>query len=670
MTTAENTFTRQDGFNMLADYFPEETIKPEFEPIAEAPRYRPVRSEIDPDTTKNWFRRVLPVLLTHKYLIIISLSMSFLSMIINIAVPALVGKAIDTGLVEKTRSIIPYVILLIGLGISHGILLYVSRYTHSKLTYSLDYDLRTLAYNHLTKLSFSFYDRMQSGQLISRANSDIQAIERFLTAAPNIFQTILTFVSAISYMVTMHVTLTIVTMLTLPGVYMLSSRMRRVMFPLSWLMQARTAEVTTIADENINGVRVVKSFAAEERQIKLLAMAAERLRWSRVETVKLRARFMPLIGALPQVGTALILLYGGFLIIEGELTIGMLVAFNSYVMMVTMPFRTFANFLMQYERARASAQRIYEVLDEKSEIVESQDATDLVNAKGKIEFQNVTFGYNKDSTILKGFDLKIQPGEAVAIVGRTGSGKTTITRLLTRFYDVNEGAVCIDGHDIRDLTLVSLRASIGTVLDEPFLFSTSIRENIAYGRPNASLEDIILAAKAASAHEFICDLPDGYDTIIGERGYTLSGGQRQRIAIARTLLVNPRILVLDDATSSVDVQVEAEIHNTLKTLMKDRTTIVIAHRLSTILLAERVVLIEGGKIIASGTHAELMWSEPRYVEVLARAEEEKTITSEDIIQEMPEIKTSLKSLKIESSIDLIPVEPNNLNAGDDYGGSS
>lgn len=653
MTTADATIKQQDRLNIITDYFPGEAVKPEFEPIGVTPHYRPAKGKFDSDRTKNWFWRIFPILYSHRILVIVSLSMSFVMMLIGIIIPALtasviddallgvatpdriqnvirsIAYAIDSALFAETNLLLAYVFLIVGLGVVSGILSFGSAYTHARLTYSIDYDLRTIIYNHLTKLSFSFFDKSQSGQIISRSNSDIQAVEWFLTGAPNIFQTVVMFGLALSYMLTMHAGLTLVAMLSLPGVYVLSARMRRVMYPLSWLNQSRVAEVTTIADENINGVRVVKSFAAEKRQIKLFADAAESLRWARVEDVKLQARFQPLIGALPLIGLTLILLYGGYLVMEGELTIGSLLAFNTYVMMVAMPARMFAMFLMQYERARASARRIYEILDERSEIVESPDPVDLVDPQGKIEFRKVDFRYHQSPSILKDFNLTIMPGEAVAIVGRTGSGKSTITRLLSRFYDVSDGAVCIDGHDVRDLSVVSLRAGIGMVLDEPFLFSTSVRENIAYGRPDATHDEVIQAAKSASAHEFICDLPEGYDSVIGERGYTLSGGQRQRIAIARTLLINPRILVLDDATSSIDVQVEAEIHKALKSLMKDRTAIVIAHRLSTILLADRVVLVDGGRIAASGTHSELMLAEPRYVEVLARAEEESEMADKE-----------------------------------------
>jgi ATP-binding cassette subfamily B protein len=290
--------------------------------------------------------------------------------------------------------------------------------------------------------------------------------------------------------------------------------------------------------------------------------------------------------------------------------------------MLQMPFRFLGFFLMLGQRAAASAERIYEILDEQPEIVDRPDAVDLVDPEGAIEFRDVTFAYGDGEPVLDHFDLRIEPGEAVAIVGRTGSGKSTVARLLPRFYDVDDGAVLVDGHDVRDLTVLSLRSQVGLVLDEPFLFSVSVRDNIAYGRPDATLDEVKAAAAAAQADEFIDRLPDTYDTIVGERGYDLSGGQLQRIAIARTLLVNPRLLVLDDATSAIDVKVEAEIHDALVNLMTDRTTIVIAHRLSTINLADRVVLIEGSRIVASGTHRELMTTEPRYAQVLARAEEE------------------------------------------------
>jgi ATP-binding cassette subfamily B protein len=399
-------------------------------------------------------------------------------------------------------------------------------------------------------------------------------------------------------------------------------RMRRQMFPVSWLIQARLAEVATIVDENINGVRVVKSFAAEQRELNTLELAADKLQWSYVRDADLRARFTPVVQNLPQVGMAFVLLLGGYLVIHGHLGVGAILAFSAYIVMLQAPFQMLGMLVMLGQRAAASAGRIYEVLDEEPDVVDAPDAVVLSHSRGDVELEGVDFAYGQDAPlVLNGLNLHLRPGETVAMVGRTASGKTTVARLLSRFYDVTAGSVKIDGHDVRDVTIESLRSQIGVVLDEPFLFSMSIADNIAYGRPHAPIEEIQAAARAAGAEEFIMQLPRGYDTIIGERGYTLSGGQRQRVAIARTLLVNPPILVLDDATSAVDVQVEQGIHEALKTLMQGRTTLIVAHRLSTIGLADRVVLLEHGQIVADGTHAELLESSQLYAEVLAQAED-------------------------------------------------
>jgi ATP-binding cassette subfamily B protein len=317
------------------------------------------------------------------------------------------------------------------------------------------------------------------------------------------------------------------------------------------------------------------------------------------------------------------LLFGGYMVIHGHLGIGAILAFNSYLLMLQAPFMMLGMLIMMGQRAAASADRIYEILDEQPTVTDAPDAIDLRQSRGDIRFTHVDFSYNQDDErlVLADLNLHIAPGETVAVVGRTGVGKSTVARLLTRFYDVTAGSIRIDDHDIRDLTLASLRANVGIVLDEPFLFSVSVRDNIAYGDPGASITDVEAAARAAGAHEFISHLEHGYDTVVGERGYTLSGGQRQRIAIARTLLVNPPILILDDATSAIDVQVEQEIHASLRVLMEGRTTLIIAHRLSTISLADRVVLLDSQKIVADGTHAELLASTPLYAEVLAQAAE-------------------------------------------------
>jgi ATP-binding cassette subfamily B protein len=417
----------------------------------------------------------------------------------------------------------------------------------------------------------------------------------------------------------------------MPLVYLVSVQMRKSMFPVSWLIQARLADVATIVDENVNGVRVVKSFAAEDQQLKALAKAATGVQWSYIKDADLRARFTPAVQNLPQLGLVLVLAFGGWMVLQHHLGVGAMVAFPSYLLMMQIPFTMLGMLIMMGQRAAASAERIYEILDERSEIIDRPGAVDLLNCKGDVRFDHVDFGYpgGDRPQVLGSFDLHVRPGETVALVGRTGSGKSTVARLLTRFYDVNGGSVRVDDHDVRDLTVASLRANIGIVLDEPFLFSVSIRDNIAYGRPTATLAEIEAAAQAANAAEFIEELPEGYDTVVGERGYTLSGGQRQRIAIARTLLVNPPILILDDATSAIDVHVEQQIHRALSTLMQGRTTLIVAHRLSTISLAERVVLIDDGRVVADGRHSDLLASSSLYAEVLSKVDAESDVAYDE-----------------------------------------
>jgi len=428
---------------------------------------------------------------------------------------------------------------------------------------------------------------------------------------------------AFIFMLTINVPLAFIAMATMPFVYLTGVKMRKSMFPVSWIIQARLADVATIVDENVNGVRVVKSFAAEEQQLRALDGAAEKVQWGYIKDADLRARFTPMVQNLPQVGLALVLLFGGYMVIHGSLGLGAIVAFNSYLLMLQAPFMMLGMLIMMGQRAAASAGRIYEILDEQPTVTDRPDAVDLVDCRGDVRFTHVDFAYGADEErlVLADFNLHLSPGETVALVGRTGSGKSTVSRLLDRFYDVKTGSVRIDDHDIRDLTLDSLRANVGIVLDEPFLFSVSVRDNITYGRPGATDDEVEAAARAAGAHGFITNLEHGYDTVVGERGYTLSGGQRQRIAIARTLLVNPPILVLDDATSAIDVQVEQQIHSSLRVLMEGRTTLIVAHRLSTIALADRVVLLDQQKIVADGTHAELLATTPLYAEVLAQAAE-------------------------------------------------
>ena len=577
-------------------------------------------------------RRLLPIAKSHKKSLYIGLLTGVIALVLNVAVPAMARNAIDAALEADRETLTTWAIILISVGVGRFIFGALYRYSLFQLAWGVETDLRTLLYSHLTKLSFSYFDRTQSGEVISRANSDIRSIQVLLAFGPLIGMTIISFILAFGYMMTLHIPLTLVSLITLPGVYFFGQKLRRVVFPLTWVSQARLAELATIVDENVNGIRVVKSFAAEKQQVGLLQRAAEHIKWVNVEAIRARAKYNPIIESLPRVGMALVLLYGGHLAIEGTVSIGTLFAFNAYVIMLQAPFRMFGFLLLQTQRASASAQRIFEVIDEEPAIVDSENATHLLDVEGSIVFEDVHFTYpskreesgpgasSQIDEVLSGFNLTIRPGETVAIVGRTGSGKSTIGRLLNRFYDPTSGKILVDGNDIRDVTLDSLRHQIGIVFDEPFLFSSSVAENIAYSNPNASLEEIASAAKAAEASGFIQELSEGYETVVGERGYTLSGGQRQRIALARTLLEKTPILVLDDATSAIDVEIEAKIHDALAEHLSGRTTVLIAQRVSTISLADRVVLIENGVVVADGTHSELMANDQRYVSILAEAE--------------------------------------------------
>ncbi len=594
---------------------------------ASDPRYRsadapPPQARVHPDPAKGWFWRLWPLLAARRWLLLAALGFGTLMIAGGVAFPRIVMSAIDLSLTERSQPISKFAWILVAIALVQGLSSVVFRYSVQKVSLLMEYDLRAGIYEHMQGLSFSFYDRAQTGQLISRANADIRAIQMFLAFAPLMGLTAVSFAGSLAVMLTISPLLTLIALIPIPGVYFAGMKMRGKLFPISWLISARMAEVATIVEESVAGVRIVKSFAAEKHRIGLLAQAAERLRWVALKQVIIRSGFAPLMESLPRVGRALVLLAGGWMAIQGSLSIGALVAINMYFAGLQAPFMIIGFLLIMSERAAASSQRIYAIFDEVSEIQDREGAEDLEISQGRVEFENVSFGYADGDDVLTDLDLKIEPGEAVALVGRTGCGKSTLMRLLPRFYDVRQGAIRIDGVDVRDVRVESLRCEIGLVLDEPFLFSESIHDNIAYARPDATRYEVEEAARRADAHRFVIELENGYDTVIGERGYTLSGGQRQRIAIARTLLANPRILVLDDATSSLDVKVEQQIHDALRTLFEGRTTLIIAHRLSTIALAQRVVLLEQGRIVADGTHEELLRSVPAYAEILTREEEQ------------------------------------------------
>ncbi|MDG2428471.1 MAG: ABC transporter ATP-binding protein [Acidimicrobiales bacterium] len=602
--------------------------------------------QIDPDTSRGWFRRLLPVIAARRRTFAIVVFTGLTGLAIQMSVPMVLRSAIDESLADISNpgafaDLRRHVVLLVGMGVASFGLRFTYRYLLFGAAYRIETDLRAAVYQHLTRLSFSFYDRVAAGEVISRANSDIRSIQLLLAFGPLAGLSATSFLIAFGFMLSIHVPLALVTVSTMPLVYVLGQKLRDQVFPLSWVTQGRMAEVATVVDENINGTRVVKAFAAEFGQVTLMARVADRLRWSATALIEARARFNPLIEAIPRLGMALVLLYGGYLAIDGQVGVGSLLAFSGYVTMIAVPFRMFGFVLLQAQRAAASSMRIYEILDEAPAIVDRPGAREPVPGApdiGRVEFRNVTFAYPTTSAssvegevplVLDGFNLVVDPGETVAIVGRTGCGKSTVARLLPRFYDVSSGAVLVDGLDVRDRTLIGLRRSINQVPDESFLFSESLHDNVAFGRPGASRSEVEAATRIASADDFINQLNDGFNEVVGERGYTLSGGQRQRISLARTVLADPRILVLDDATSAIDVQTEEAIHRGLTRLMSDRTTIVIAHRLSTIRLADRVVLMEGGRIVADGTHAYLLATEPRYAAILTQTTDTETLGEAD-----------------------------------------
>jgi ATP-binding cassette subfamily B protein len=577
---------------------------------------RAPKASIDPDIRKSWLRRALPLVKAHRGLLITSLALSFIGLVVQVQIPNLVRIGIDDAIVARTAQLSTYVWWIVALALLQGVINFLARLYLLRTAYEMEYDLRNIVYAHLARMPFGFYDRVQSGELMSRSSSDIRAVQMYLAFGPSILVQCLIAVVAFVLMLSINVPLAIVAMVTMPIIGVLGVSMRKAIFPVSWMIQARLAQLATVVDENIQGVRIVKAFAAEGRQLRTLAETADRIRWAYEQDAKIRSRWNPLLDNLPRLGLALVLLIGGIMAINGETTVGTIVAFNSYVLMLQPPFRMLGMMIMMGQRASASARRIYEILDTPSDIMDPAEPVD-VPLRGDLRFDGVHFAYPNGTVALDGLDLHVRPGETVAVVGGTGSGKSTLGRLVARFYDVSSGRVTLDGHDVRSLGLAGLRDQVGIVPDEPFLFSLSIHDNIAYGRPEADRASVVAAARAAGADEFIEELSEGYDTVVGERGYTLSGGQRQRIAIARALLVNPPVLILDDATSAIDVTVEQRIHASLRDQMRGRTTLIVAHRLSTIGLADRVVLVEDGAVVADGTHASLLETEPRYARVLA-----------------------------------------------------
>jgi ATP-binding cassette, subfamily B, bacterial len=566
------------------------------------------------------FRRLLGFLKPYRAGVVWSLLLAALAMVATVAIPWLTGRAIDGLDAGDKGDLRLYALLVAVVAVLRVALSVARRLVAGRVSLAIEFDLRNLLYRHLQSLELAFFDRQQTGQLMSRATVDLQSVRFFLGyGLVFITQSGLTIVLAAVAMFALDPALAALTLLPVPFVVVVATRYGLRSRPALQEVQQRIAELTADVEENVSGVRVVKAFAAEPRQLERFEHSTTRVFDQSMLATHLRAFYNPFIGFLPSVGLAVVLLIGGRQVIDGDLTLGDFTAFYTYVLMLIGPMRGLGIALGMAQRATASGARLFEILDRPPGLTSPPGAPPLPDGRGRVELRDVTFRFETaPAPALRDIDLEVEAGTTVALVGATGSGKTALVQLLPRLYDVTEGAVLIDGADVRDVDLGSLRHSISVVDDDPFLFSATVHENIAYGRPEATREEVEQAAERAQAAAFIAELPAGYDTRIGERGLTLSGGQRQRIAIARALLSDPRILILDDATSSVDATTEQAIKEALREVMAGRTTFVIAHRLSTIALANEIVVLEDGRIAARGTHAELLDRSPLYAEIAAK----------------------------------------------------
>jgi ABC-type multidrug transport system fused ATPase/permease subunit len=562
------------------------------------------------------FWRLLSFLRPYRAGAIWSLVLAGAAMGATVLIPYLTGVAVD-GITNHDRGQLETAAALVAaVALVRLVLSVARRLVAGRVSLGVEVDLRNLVYEHLQALELGFFARQQTGQLMSRATVDLQAVRFFLGyGLVFIAQSGLTIILAAVAMLALQPGLGALALSPVPFVVWVAQRYGRRSRPALQEVQQRIAELTADVEENVSGVRVVKAFAAEERQLSRFRHSVARVFDQSMVATRLRAFYNPFIGFLPNLGLAIILLVGGRQVVHGSLSLGDFTAFYSYLLMLIAPMRQLGIALGLAQRAVASGARLFELLDTKPTLVAPADAPPLPEGRGKVELDHVSFSYTSGPPALRDVDIVVDAGTTVALVGATGSGKTTLVQLLPRLYDPTSGAVRIDGADLRDVDLPSLRQAIAVVDDDPFLFSDTVANNIAYARPDASREDVERAAERAQAAGFIAELPNGYDTRVGERGLTLSGGQRQRLAIARAFLADPRILVLDDATSSVDASTEQAIKVALREVMRDRTTFVIAHRLSTIALADDIIVIEGGRVVARGAHAELLEQSELYAEI-------------------------------------------------------
>jgi ABC-type multidrug transport system fused ATPase/permease subunit len=573
--------------------------------MPETPRYR------------QTFLRLLGFLKPYKVSLAVSIALALGYQAAQIALVWVTKNVIDNALApHDSQKLWAYVGAVVALGVVRALLMYGRRMISGRQALSVEMDLRQGLYSHLVRLSFGFYDRHQTGQLMSRATVDLQGVRFFLGyGLIFFFQNILTIVVVTGVLLIFQWKLALIALAITPVLIALAYRYSRVSHPTLRDVQQKLADVATVAEENIVGVHVVKSFAQEEKEQEKFRRRTEALFAQTITANRQRAMYVPLIAWVPLVAQAAVLLVGARMVTSGELSVGGFVAFNLYLGMLVMPLRSLGMWIGQAQRATASGERIFEVMDEPEEVADKPGAVDLPAGGGNVRFEHVSFEYLAGRPALEDIDLEIPPGRTIALIGHTGSGKTTLTSLVPRFYDVTSGRVLVDGTDVRDVKLRSLRSAVGVIAQDTFLFSATVRENITFGAPDLSDEEVEHVARLAQAHEFIERLPDRYDTIIGERGITLSGGQRQRLAIARAIAVDPRILILDDATASVDASTEARIRVGLREAMKGRTTLIIAHRLSTISLADEIVVVDDGRIAGRGTHDDLLQTSAVYRDI-------------------------------------------------------
>jgi ATP-binding cassette subfamily B protein len=541
----------------------------------------------------------------------------------KVMVPQMTKYAINDG-IEKNGPLLRWAVIIGLLGVLTGVLSGMRRYVAFRESRWAETLFRERLFRHVIGLHVGYHDTAQTGQLMSRASSDLMQIQGFIVMIPITLSNVLQIFAVTAILFITDPVLAVVALIPLPFVNLSARRFSHRIHPASIAVQAEQAQLANVVEESVSGIRVIKGFGAEQVQFEKLEREADDILRESMKAARIRSSFLPAIDVLPALGLVAVLGVGGHRVLNGQLSIGDLVAFNVYLTLLIWPLRNIGMIVALGQRAAAALVRINEVLETKSEITDPAKPQSLptggTQTLGAVKFDHVQFGYNPSFPVLSNFNLSIAAGESIAIVGATGSGKSTIARLLLRFYDTNVGHVFVDGVDVRKLRLRDLRQQIGVVFEETVLFNDSVANNIGFARPGASQQDLERAAKLAGAHDFILQLPNGYQTIIGERGFSLSGGQRQRIAIARAIIADPRVLVLDDATSAVDPSKESEIRDAMRTVMSGRTTIVIAHRPGTIALADRVVFLDGGTIAAIGKHEELVSSNERYREVLASME--------------------------------------------------